>query len=373
MDIEIGTAQFVDANTISVNGKNHSASKIILATGSKARKLKVEGREKVTHIFDNESLFWEMEELPDRLLVIGGGPISCEMAQALQRLGSQVTIVNRGAQILAKERPAFRDILAERLKEEGIQILNESEIKAFTGANSAILSSPNGEEAIEFDAIIEAIGREVRIEELDLAKAGVQVERGKMLTDPYYRTTNPRVYAIGDAYGAEQFSHGAEMHNFDLYNNLLSPFKKKHRLDSFSWVTFTEPSIASFGLDEEKLKREAKNFDVIIQDFAEDDRAVVDEYRYGRLVLFVSKSSIPFRKQKILGGSMIAPQAGELVQELILAMKAGTPISEITRKIYPYPVASRINQKAIRSYSQKGLLTPFVKKMIRWAYRHAPW
>ncbi len=372
MTVVLGTAKLTGKNEVTVNDKAYRARHIILATGSKPSQLDVPGRDQVA-LYNNETLFWELSKLPEQLLVVGGGPIGCEMAQAFQRLGSQVTIINKGDRLMEKEIPKISRILEEQLTKEGIVILQESEVTAFPAQNKATVKTADGERTLSCDAVLEAIGREVRIDKLGLEAANVQVKEGKIVTDERYRTTNPAIYAIGDAYGAEMFSHGAEMHNFDLFNNLLSPFKARHSLDHFSWVTFTEPSVATFGCSEASLKKHNRAYDKIEQSFNEDDRAIVAEYRYGYLELYVSKPQGLFRKVSILGGTMIAPEAGELIQELLLANVAGMSIKEITGKIYPYPVAARINQKALRGFRQQGLLTPFLKRVIQWVYRHAPW
>ena len=331
MEVEIGTAKFVDEKTIEVNGKQLTAPKIVLATGSKARKLTVKGSDLVKKIHDNESLFWDLKTLPEQFLMVGGGPIACEMAQAFQRLGSQVTIVNKGDRLAGKELPEFSEILQQRLENEGVIIYHKAEVKAFTTANTALIQQKNKADfTLEFTEIMAAIGREVRTNGLNLERGGVVVEDGKIVVDDYYRTTNSRVYAVGDALGREQFSHGAEMHNRDLVRNFVVPiFKKKHTLQHFSWVTFTDPEIATFGHSESDLKNKNIAYERVEQSFAEDDRAIVGDYRYGKLVLYFSKPHWLMRKVKILGGTMIAPHAGELIQELILANQEGININAI--------------------------------------------
>ena len=369
MRVEIGRAQFVDRNTIEVNGKQFTSKKIILATGSKPRTLDVPGKELPT-LYTNETLFFDPPELPERLLVIGGGPIGCEMAQAFQRLGSRVTILQRGERLVDKELPEFSEILKKRLEHEGVRVLLRTDILSFADAHTAVLKREGAiEERLSFDAGLVAIGRDIRTEGMALERAGIEVEDGKIVTDDYYRTTNPRVYTVGDSYGREQFSHGAEMHNRDLTRNFVVPFfKKKHTLKNFSWVTFTQPEIATFGRSEKTLREAGTAFVRVDQSFENDDRAIAADYRYAKLVLFLSKPSGLFRKQKILGGSMIAPRAGELTQELILAMQEDLNIGAIFNKIYPYPTMSRINQKAIMNERQK-LLSDRLRGLLGWLYK----
>lgn len=369
IDVVLGMAKFKDEKTVVVGDQSFTAKKIVLATGSKPRNLEVKGIEKVKAIYNNESLFWELKTLPDHLLVVGGGPIGCEMGQVFRRFGSKVTIVNRGERILDKELPAFSKIMTERFVEEGITVINNAEITEFTDAETAFVTIKNEpNKKLSFDAVLVSIGRIIRTEGMGLEKAKVRVEDGKIVVDAYYQTTNKRIYAVGDAMGKEQFSHGAEKHNRDLAFNFISPIKKKHQLEHFSWVTYTEPEIATFGYTINQLKDQNIQFDRIEKSFSEDDRAIAADYRYGKVVLYFSKPHWLTRKTTILGGTMIAPYAGEIIQELILANQESININAIFNKIYPYPTMSRINQKIIMEKRQKGT-SNFIKKILGKLYR----
>ncbi len=369
LDVVIGRARFINQTTIAVNEAEYSARRIVLATGSKPRQLDVEGSD-VAHLYTNETLFFDLKKLPDHLLVIGGGPIGCEMAQAFRRLGSEVTIVDRGERLSSKELPEFSEILEKQFKKEGIKIIHRAEIVAFPGANEAeILIEKKSKTNLSFDAALVAIGRVVTTEGLGLDEAGIQVKKGKIVIDEYLQTTNPRVYTAGDSTGLYYFSHGAEKHVRQLMRNFFVPFfKQKHTFETLSWVTFTDPEIATFGRSEKDLKKESVDFETITQDFEADDRAITDDYRYGKLVLYVSKKKWFLGKSTILGGSMIAPHAGELVQELFTAQLAKLNTNVLFNKVYAYPVASRINQKATNSI-RTGDLTPFLKNILGYFYR----
>ena len=345
--IEIGTASFVNGNTIAVGDKQFTAPRILLATGSKPRMIPFKGLEQVEH-YTNETLFYKMKKLPDRLLVIGGGAIGCEMGQTFQRLGSQVTIVNRGERILKAEREDSSKILAQQFEAEGIQIIKNSSLKEFTDAHTAIIENKAKEQStLKFDAVLFAIGRVLNYDDLNLAAGGVKTnERGRLIINDYLQTTNKNVYVAGDAAGMYKFSHGAEKHIKLLTHNFTHLFKKKHAINNLSWVTFTDPEVATFGLTEKQLKEQGKNYWRQDQSFHKDDRAIVGEFDYGKVTLFLSPKR-PWSKRKILGGSIIAPNAGELIQELLLAANEKVPAKAIYEKLYAYPVASRINQQTI--------------------------
>jgi pyruvate/2-oxoglutarate dehydrogenase complex dihydrolipoamide dehydrogenase (E3) component len=365
-DIAIGSARFVGLNDVAVDGKKYTAKKIVIATGSRPRTLEVSGIEKVIY-YDNESIF-KIKELPKRLLIIGGGPIGIEIAQAFQRLGSKVTIVHHGNQILKHDDKNLTAILTERLDKSGIDFHFESDITHFESANKAFIKHSTGTIAtVDFDSIFVAIGRQLNIENLDLEKAGITVKKNQIVVDDYLRTSNKNVLLCGDVAGNLQFSHAAEQHGRLIINNLFSPFKKKLNNKHMSWVTFTDPELATFGLSEKDLKNQNISYEKLEQSFNHDDRAIVDDYEYGQLQLYIRKGNW-FKKEIILGGSMLAPKAGELIQELILANTAGISINKIVNKIYPYPVAARINQKIIVEHKQK-ILTEKVKKILRFAFK----
>jgi pyruvate/2-oxoglutarate dehydrogenase complex dihydrolipoamide dehydrogenase (E3) component len=366
LDVALGNARFVSVDTVEVNGRHYIGKKIVIATGSRPRKLKIPGIEKVIY-YDNESIF-HLNNLPKKLLVIGGGPIGMEIGQALSRLGSKVTVVHREGKILKHDDEAVTNVLYKQLQNEGIDFIFNAEVDSFPTANETIIKYKDGSSSsILFDAIFVGIGRQVNTEGLGLEKAGIGLAGDKIIVNEYLQTTNKNVYVCGDVAGSLQFSHAAEQQGRLLLNNFFSPIKKKLNNDNMSWVTFTDPEIATFGLQEKTLKERGVRYRRLETDFAHDDRAITDNYQYGRLILFISQGG-KLHTEKILGGSMVAPGAGELIQELILANIAKIPLKTIFDKVYPYPVAARVNQKAIIEYKQEGLTTG-IKKLLHLAFK----
>jgi pyruvate/2-oxoglutarate dehydrogenase complex dihydrolipoamide dehydrogenase (E3) component len=366
IDVALGEAQFTNKNEIEVNGKKFTGKKIVIATGSRPRKLSVAGVEKVKY-YDNESIFY-ISELPERLLVIGGGPIGIEIAQALNRLGSKVTVVQYADKILEHDVPAVTEILLEQLQKERINFLLNADVDHFISANEALVKLKDGKtQNIQFDAVFAGIGRELDLKSLQLNNAGIQVKSNKIVADKYLRTTNKNVFVCGDVAGDLMFSHAAEFHARILLNNFFSPFNKRLSNDHMSWVTFTDPELATFGLNEKQLKERNISYKKLEQNFKEDDRAVTDNYQYAKMILYISKGGL-FKKEKILGGTMVAPHAGELIQELILANTSGLSVNSIFNKIYPYPVASRINQQIIVKHKEESL-TNSIKKLLHTAFK----
>jgi len=274
VDLKIGTASFVDRDTMKIGEEYFSADKFLIATGSRPRWIPFKGIDQVKNIFTNENLFYEMKELPEKLLIIGGGAIGCEMAQVFQRFGSQVTIVNRGERILKKERAEMSQILTTQFQKEGIEIIGNASLQEFSNSNTAIVEvKDKGSVSLGFDAVLLAIGRQLNLEDLNLEKGEVEVdEKGKMKLDEYLRTTNPKVFAAGDCAGMYQFSHGAEKHIRLLQNNFENNFSKKHDIKDLSWVTFTDPEVATFGYTEEYLQNNNISYWRQDQDFGREKR-----------------------------------------------------------------------------------------------------
>lgn len=361
MDVELGIASFVDEKTVQVNKKKFTAKRIVIATGSRARPLQAKGVEKISYL-TNENLF-ELDKLPQKLLIVGGGPIGVEMAQAFARLGSQVTILERNERILPREREDTVHILESQLKEQGVAILPKTEIEEFISDRKVkIRISKNTTKTLEFDNVLVSIGRILNIQSLNLENARIKVEQGKIVADDKLRTTNKRVFVVGDVAGNVQFTHGAELHSRVILNNFFSPIKKRLKFNTFSWVTYTDPEIATFGLTEKDLKEQHKDYHEHSIDLSEGvDRGVTDEYPKGKVIMYIGKG------KRILGGTIIAPNSGEIMQELVMGLTKKITVDDLVNKIYAYPTASRMNQWFAITYFQEHSPN-WVSKMLRWLY-----
>lgn len=361
-DVVIGEAEFAGKHEVKVGNEVYKGKKILVAIGGRPRKLTIPGVDKLEYgktYLDNETVF-SMDSLPKELVVIGGGPIGLEIGQALQRLGSQVTVVQREDKFLPKEHPDVTPILRERLEAEGMKFMMGCSPTKILSSNALEVKPEKGKKVtLSFDAVLVAIGRELNVMKgLDLA--GIEVdERGRMKVDEYLQTANPDVLVAGDSAGGFQFTHAAELHAQVILKNLFSPLKKKLSWDSFGWVTFTDPEIATFGRSEQVLTKQGVDFQLVEIDLEDEDRELIDE-NHGKLRLYVSG-------KKILGGTMIGSGAGELVQELMLCVSAGLTTDVIFGKVYPYPTATRINKKAIQKlYADK--LSSRNKKILQVLY-----
>ncbi|CAM4060237.1 dihydrolipoyl dehydrogenase family protein [Gillisia hiemivivida] len=366
LDVVIGTAQFSSKNSLEINNGEYSAKNIIIATGSKPRQIEIEGlKPEIT--FTNESIF-EIDFIPKNFLFIGAGPVSMELGQAFSRLGSKVFIVDRGERILKKEDPVISEVLFKKLEEENITFYLNAEVEKITNDGLAEIKNKQGELVRQpIDAVFMGIGRELNFESLQLEKAEIKTVDGKIVLNNKLQTSNKNVFVSGDAADNFKFSHAAEMHNMLLLNNFLSPFKKKLEKDKFPWVTFTNPEVATFGLGEIQLINKSINYERLEIDFSENDRGTTDDFEYGKLLLFIEKKMFLAGSAKILGGSLVAPNAGEIAQELILVNSAGIAIKKIMNKTYPYPTAADLHKKIIRDRMVKDL-KPWMKKVAQMLY-----
>ncbi|WP_339653987.1 FAD-dependent oxidoreductase [uncultured Salegentibacter sp.] len=366
LDIALGEASFSSKNSIKLNNQIFKGRNIVIATGSSPKVIDIPGNHDIP-IFSNESIF-EIDFIPNNFVFIGAGPVSIELGQAFLRLGSKVHIIDRGERILKKENAKISNILKDRLEEEGIQFSFNAEVSGVEG-KSAILKKSNGKnETIPVDAIFMGLGRVLNFDSLALEKGGIKTEKGKIVLNAKLQTTNKQVFVSGDAANNLKFSHAAEMHNMLLINNFISPIKKNLDFKHFPWVTFTDPEIATFGLNENQLKKQNIKYLRLESNFREDDRAITDDYEYGYLMVFIERKWFNLGNAKVLGGSMIAPNAGEITQELLLANIAGIKLNTFMNKIYPYPTAANIHKTLFRKKLVEQL-KPWMKTIIKKWYR----
>ncbi len=368
MTVVLGAARFVDDKSVAVDDSVYTAKRIVIATGSRPRELTVPGIERVKETgryYTNETIF-TLDSLPKNLLVIGGGPIGVELGQAFSHLGSRVTIVTPENRLLPREDEQVSAVLEQTLRNEGVVLgINETVVAFEDGTTLITKNNHSGAESqFEFDAVLVAIGRQLNTEELNLASGGIlQDEKGKLVLNAQLRTTNKRVFACGDIVGQQQFTHAAELHAGVIIRNFFKPiFKTKLNTDCLGAVTYTSPEVATFGLIPAELQKRGHKFSILEDDFVHDDRALTAGGKPAYTKLYVS------HKGKILGGTMVADQAGELVQELMLAQSAGLTTAALFNKNYPYPTASRINKKLITDQA-RGKLTGKVKIVLSTLYR----
>ncbi|MGM5487842.1 MAG: dihydrolipoyl dehydrogenase family protein [Nanobdellota archaeon] len=345
IELEFGTAQFFARNQVRVGTKVFSAKHIIVATGTRPRRLDT----KIPH-HTNRTIF-DLTKLPRSLVVIGGGPMGVELGQAFHRLGSQVTLIHDAKQLLPNEPWEISDRLKEQLEGLGMRILLNARPKTI---QERIILEDNTQ--IAYDELLAAIGREPALDELHCEMAGIKIKEGAIVTNQYLQTTNKSVFVCGDVTGNHMFTHAAEMQAEIILTNLFSPVKRALSYKNFSWVTFSDPEIASFGMREEEID---VPYDRIVKDFT-DIRSRIDETS-GRIVFYAAKG-------RILGGTMICPEAGEVMQELSLAHQEKIHLTQLLRKTYAYPVRARAVKEALSDYLNKEV-SPLKRSLMKLYFR----
>ena len=369
VDCVQGEATITSPWTVQVGEQQISTRHIVIATGARPWVPPIPGLEKMDYLTSDS--IWTLDTLPDRLLVMGGGPIGCELAQAFSRLGSKVTIVNRSDRILPREDVDVSEYISQRFKAEGIEIITSREVEGFTQAEGnriAITSGTEGELHIPFDQVLVAVGRKANTEHFGLETLDVALNpNGTVKVNEYLQTNYPNIFACGDVAGPYQFTHMASFQAwFAAVNSLFGTFKKfRIHYNVVPWATFIDPEVARVGLNE--LEAEEKGIKVEVTRYGIDDldRAIADSEAMG----YVKVLTVP-GKDKILGATIVGYHASELINEFILAMTHGLGLKKIMASIHIYPTLSESGKFAAGQWRKKNApqwIMPYLKKFHRWS------
>ena len=345
VDVIEGEGRLVSPWAVAVNGKTKTARSIILATGAEPLVPPIDGLPEIDYLTSDS--VWELNELPERLAVLGGGPIGAELAQAFARLGAKVTVIEMADRLLPREDPDASDQLMQRLEREGLRLATSHKARRFEaiGDSGRVICEHDGEDVtIEFDRLLVALGRKARTRGFGLEELGVRVsDRGTIETDPFLRTNFPNILVCGDVAGPYQFTHvAAHQAWFASVNALLAPFwsfRADYRV--IPWATFTEPEVARVGMSETEAREQDIDYDVTRYGIDDLDRAIADSADSG----FVKVLTEP-GKDRILGATIVGAHAGELIAELILAMKHGLGLNKVLGTIHIYPTMTEANKFA---------------------------
>jgi pyruvate/2-oxoglutarate dehydrogenase complex dihydrolipoamide dehydrogenase (E3) component len=358
-------ARFVSPTEVEAGAHRIEARRFVIATGSSPLVPPIPGLDAVPY-FTNETIFG-LRERPEHLLVIGGGPIGMEMAQAHRRLGSRVT-VSEGLKALGKDDPDCAAIVLERLRAEGIEIAEDALAEEITGTEGTIRVKAKDGRVFEGSHLLVAVGRKVNLERLDLDKAGIDHDRKGVHVDAGLRsTTNRRVYAVGDAVGGLQFTHVAGYHAGVVIRQILLGIPAKAKTAHLPWATYTDPELAQVGLTEaEAREAHGERLTVVRWPYSENDRAQAEGKTTGLVKVMVVKG-------RPVGATIAGAQAGELIGLWALAIANGLKMSAIAGTVLPYPTLGEINKRAAGAYfSPKLFDNPVLKKgvgLVQWLLR----
>ncbi len=362
VDVFLGQGVFLDANTIQVGEKRLRFRKAVIATGARAVKPPIEGLDDIDYL-TNETIF-NLTKLPKRLLVLGGGPIGCEMAQAFRRLGSEVTIV-QNSRFLPNEDPDASALLANVFKKEGINVVLDAKVmRAFNtpeGLQALAVEHDGQEEILEADVVLVGVGRAPNVQDLGLEKVDVEFDKYKgIVVNDFLCTTNQNIYAAGDCCMAWKFTHAADAAAQIVVQNALFKGRKKLSDLVMPWCTYTDPEIAHVGMYEKEALARGLQVESFMFPMHENDRALADGESNGFVKIMVKKGN-----DKILGATIVSAHAGEMISEITTAIVGGVGLSTLSGVIHPYPTQADAIRRTAGLY-RKSKLTPFVAKLLKW-------
>jgi pyruvate/2-oxoglutarate dehydrogenase complex dihydrolipoamide dehydrogenase (E3) component len=356
-------ARFTGPRELVAGDVRIQARRFVLATGSQPLIPPVPGLAETPHL-TNETVF-DLEALPAHLLVLGGGPIGCELAQAFRGLGAAVTLVER-AQLLPKDDPELVEPVRRRLAADGIVLHEGAEVvRAMpSGDGVALLLRQGGaERQLQGSALLVAAGRRPRLDGLGLEAAGIAHDPRGIAVDAGLRTSNRRVYGIGDAVGGLQFTHVAGYHAGLVIRSALFRLPARVSTAAIPWVTYTEPELAHVGLAEAAARERHGEVRILRWPFAENDRARTERLTEGLIKVVTS------RRGRILGATIAGPQAGELIQPWVLAIARGLGIAAMAQLVVPYPTLGEVGKRAAGTYFTPSLFGPRSKRLVRFLRR----
>jgi pyruvate/2-oxoglutarate dehydrogenase complex dihydrolipoamide dehydrogenase (E3) component len=355
-----GSAQFADRETITVDDRfTIKARRFVIATGSTPSVPRIPGIAQ-TPFFTNETIF-DLALQPEQLLIVGGGPVGVELAQAFRRLGSTVTVIE-AATPLGKDDPECAAVVLAALERDGVVFRSGVRLVKVAGA-STIQVTLSGGEVIEGSHLLIAAGRAPTIEGLGLERAGVATTPHGITVDRHLRTTNKHIYAIGDVIGGLQFTHVANDHAGIVIRHALFRLPARIRYDAIPWVTYTDPELAQAGLTEDQARRAGHAVRILRWPCHENDRARIERASGGHIKVVTN------RRGRILGATIVGRDAGELISIFTLAITQRLNIRALAGFIVPYPTLAEIGKRAAMSHFTPSLTSPMVRRIIGWLRR----
>ncbi|MFT6389894.1 MAG: dihydrolipoamide dehydrogenase [Cellvibrionaceae bacterium] len=338
-----GEAKIISPFEVQVGNRTITTKSIIIASGARPFVPVIDGLKDIDYLVSDN--LWDLQEQPKKLLVMGGGPIGCELAQSFQRLGTQVTLVDMADRLMPREDEDVSAYMLDRFKSEGVEVLLNQQIVGFNKTDAsgiAKLKSNDGETEVEFDKVMVAVGRKANTDNLGLQELGIELAKsGTIIVDDFLRTKYPNIYACGDVAGPYQFTHTAAHQAWYASVNALFGKFKQFRVDYkvIPWATFTDPEVARVGLSESEAKEKNTEYDLTKYSIDDLDRAIADNTATGFVKVLTAKGS-----DRILGCTIVGSHGGELITEFVSAMKHNIGLNKILGTIHIYPTMSEANK-----------------------------
>jgi pyruvate/2-oxoglutarate dehydrogenase complex dihydrolipoamide dehydrogenase (E3) component len=373
VDVFAGDANFISPNEIDVDGVRLRAKRFVVATGRRAGVPPIDGIEDIPY-YTNETIFDGLKEKPESIVIVGAGPIGCELGQVFNRLGVKTTLVEFLPQIMGKEDVDVATFVQQRLESEGVTVLTGTSIRRAEMRSGEICleadqkgsGDPASTMSLSPSVVLIAAGRIPNVEGLNLEAAGVEFTRHGIPVNDYLQTSARHIYAAGDIAGPYQFTHTADTQARVVVRNILMPIqllRQKVNLDVVPWATYTDPEVAHVGLSERDADEQDLAYDLYKQNLAEVDRNIVEGEDVGFAKVLTAKGT-----DRILGVTLVGVHAGDLLHEFVLAIKHDIGLGGIASTIHAYPTFAEIARKLGDQYNRTRL-TPRAKSVFEWLYR----
>ncbi|MCP4629596.1 MAG: FAD-dependent oxidoreductase [bacterium] len=362
--VEFGRARFTDEHSINMNGRIYSAKNWVIATGSSPLTPPIKGLAQTPHI-TNKEIFY-LDRLPESIIILGGGPIGAEMAQAFCRLGSKVTVVDMAPRILIKEDPDLADVVKEVLGSEGVEFhLNSSieEVNDLGQAKAVKIKTDTGSMiSLQAETILVALGRGANTGDLGLEDIGINLNRRGIIVDNRLKTNLKHIYAAGDINGGYQFTHAAGYEGGIVVSNAIFRLPRKVVYTFLPWCTYTDPPLGSIGMNEKSAAEAGIDYRVWTEEFKDNDRSLAEGETVGKIKMILDD------KEKPIGIQILGPHAEDLLNEWVAILNGKVKLSTLAAAIHPYPSLGEINKKVASSYFSPKIFSEKVQKGLKFFF-----
>jgi len=361
--VEFGQPAFIDEHTLQLNGRRYSAKAWVIATGSSPSAPPIEGLAETPFITNKE--IFSLDRLPVSMIVLGGGPIAVEMAQAFNRLGSKVSVVQRSGQILSKEDKDMADQVMAAMQAEGVRFyLNATVlgVREHGGRKEVTLKAGDEPVTLSAETILVAMGRTPNIGELGLQAAGVAYSKRGIGVDEKLRTSQKHIYAAGDVTGSFQFTHAAGYEGGIVISNAVFRLPRKVNYTYMPWCTYTSPELASIGMNEKRAAAAGIRYSVWTEEFRGNDRSLAEGEEIGQVKMLLDE------KERPLGVQIFGPHAGDLLAEWVAVFNGGVKLSALASAVHPYPTLGEINKRVAGSFLSTKIFSDRVKKGLKFFF-----
>jgi pyruvate/2-oxoglutarate dehydrogenase complex dihydrolipoamide dehydrogenase (E3) component len=362
--VMFGQPRFVDEHAVQVNGTMISAAKWVIATGSSPVVPPIPGLAETPHLTNREIFY--MDTLPASMIMLGAGPIGIEMAQAFNRLGTRVTVIDRAPRILGKEDKDMADTVMQIMANEGVRFVLEASIEQVEQINGqarvSLTDNTGKQNQMAADALLVAMGRSPNTGGLGLAGIDIPVERTGIPVDNRLRTRHKHIYAAGDVNGGFQFTHAAGYEGGIVIANAVFRLPRKVNYTWLPWVTYTDPELASIGMNETMAQKAGINYAVFTEAFKDNDRSLAEGETQGKIKLLLDEKENP------IGVQILGPGAGNLISEWVAAFNGNVKLSTLAGAIHPYPTIGEINKRVAGTFLSPKIFSPTIKKGLKFFF-----